>query len=274
MMREPAVANPGDTTTIVIAGTQAPPAAPEGDDWCAAGMRDPSQHEPSVVFEATWDELGLEANPSLVELYVSDDGAGFEKVETDIPSGSIVSLFSAGDGFVALANAYPQQSAWYSADGRSWSELQGLPGMDATVTAGSLGGRIVVVGNMSGFGPVVAAYDGAGDADPEIIDVASLVGGFNEEVYLPAAAVDDGAAVLAVSEFDMARGRDRTTLVTSSDLEEWTATPVSEMVGDLQTQAGQVMIADGGIYAQIIGHDVRPNQPWRPIPLLAIAERG
>ncbi len=267
------------STTTVMSGdmlenTTVPDTRPlTGQPDLCAGLMDPTASEAFVVHQATWDELGLDGSPSLNEIYVSGDGETFEKVaETGLPDGAILELFTAGDGFVTLARQYPQQTAWYSTDGRRWTELGGLPEMDALVFAGSVDGRIVVGGNRSGVGPLVAAYDDPA-GDPRVIDVAGAVGGFGGEVYLPSGAAGNGIAVLAVNVFDQ-EGRDHTELVTSTDLESWTVTPSTDLVGDRPTQPGEILIRDDGIYTQLLTSDVRPDGQWLPLPVMAIAERN
>ncbi len=248
---------------------------PEEDGGAAdpAVACDPNDIDPFVVHRATWEELGLGANPSIIEIYVSADGESFEKVETDLPGGHPVQLHEVDDGFVALASSWPASSAWHSPDGRSWTELKDLPAMDSVTTAGSIGGRIVVAGSRSGVGPVLAVYDDPG-ATPQIVEPAGSLVDLGGDVWLASAAIDNGVAVLMTTTWDPGASTDRMELRTSTDLESWTSTPATDMVGDMNAQAGPVLVTAQGIYAQFMAYDSRPDAPWHPIHLMAIAERG
>lgn len=128
----------------------------DSPDTCPLG-------EPDLVWEATWEELGISpADLEFDELFVSVDGGAFEPL--DFPEQlDLVSIDWAADAFYGLVDAGGRMQVWRSIDGTDWQPTGDLPGGYWANAIGAVGDTLVSVIESYGEGgptSVVTSTDG------------------------------------------------------------------------------------------------------------------
>jgi hypothetical protein len=186
--------------------------------------------EESIVATLTWEELGIDGGqPVFSEVFVSADGAEWEAVESPFTAGrTLASLYATAHGFVASQwGDVGGNRVYYSEDGRTWEETS-LAGFEWIVSAGSVGGSDVVLGNARG-GVVVAWNDGAGgwtevDLSGEVADAAG-------SSWISAGAVGPlGVVALIESEGEGIQPQSPT-LLHGTGPDDWEAVPLDTLAG-------------------------------------------
>jgi len=137
-----------------------------------------------VVYEATWDELGVSdpGRGTFAALFFSDDGTAFEAVDTPFaPGARIAALYATDSGFLAFEGSPESQPlrAWRSADGRTWERVHVHPLLTNVAAVGMVDDRIVLVGDWqdaSDHGPLVLSSADEGVTWTEI-DLTTAIPG-------------------------------------------------------------------------------------------------
>ena len=249
VVRLPADAGGAATTTSLD------PAGASGDgdvlpEACDAVRGDPGEFDGFVVWEATWDELGVGGgDPFVTEMFVSDDGERFEAVESPFTGESAVRVFTVDGGFVA-GTAYGDIELLHSGDGRSWEQLVGVPPLTELHAVGSVGDRIVVVGGLSGKPVVVSATRPGGPWSTH--DLAGLLAdiGMTRDVWVQAADVGALGAAVSVAAWSDTIQMSQAAVLHSADLESWAALPSEELVGARSVYYERVAVSPEAVLAQ------------------------
>ncbi len=195
------------------------------------------------VWSATWEELGVDGGDSnRAALWVSD-GDGFEPITPpDLhPETWAMKLASTGDGFL-LAASGSQVQVFRSVDGRTWDNLDVIPGASWVQAVGSVDGHPVVVAEGQQGSRVFARFgdrwESAGpETPPNTWTMAADVAG------------DRLALVMSAAESG------RPSLMITDDLRAWRPVPILRMMDEQWIETVQ-FIGDS-IWLAGSGHESR-----------------
>ena len=194
-----------------------------------------NEMDAATVGFVSWEEMGLEdgSPPVFSELFVSTDGVTFEAVESPFqPGADVHGFYSTDNGIVAIEGGQMGQSVWRSQDGRTWEQEDALQAFDWITTAGTVEGRLVVVGQ-SRNGGQVAWENEAGEFD--LVDMNEVMGvpaGLGEHSgWLSAASVGPMGVVTIFQRFDERAEREFTEVAIASDAETWSTVPLDAITG-------------------------------------------
>jgi hypothetical protein len=211
--------------------------------------------EPTLRWTGTWAEIGVEPPAdSFVELFYSADGIEFDRVESPFQVDRTLHELALGsDGFYAITGpgsggvfvGVPLE-IWRSSDGRSWSRVEGGPGIEQVIALGAVKDRTVLAG-LAGGRLVVGSVD-AGSAW-EIYDLSEVLPVAGPEgQWVNAAGVGPAGLIFAVQTMIPAgldQMRDVTQIVETADLESWSSTPASLIVDGY---VDQLLVGDSFLF--------------------------
>lgn len=208
------------------------------------------------LWEATWDELGIQAPDLGVALFVAEAGAGFEQVADieqvgDIDVISKTSLVTVDDGFLITVGPKPAE-VWSSPDGRRWDRVEGLPFLSQIIEAGQLGDELVIAAYDRSEAPVLLSaetFNGPWTTTliSEALPAVSFPGVFR-------AAIGRSEMVLGVAGWDEASQTDYALLARSSDGIDWSVFPATEILGQVDTHPANVLVTDDGVIGLLNVH--------------------
>lgn len=195
-----------------------------------------------VVYEATWEELGVD--PSSLgsrNLFFTSDGVNYQRV--DAPVGDLQSIWALEDGF-ALRTGTGQM--WRSVDGLTWGQVDGPP-IDWIAAMGPFDGGVLAVGDEADrVNQVTIAWSPNGIDSWEPISLEAL--GFPPDLSTWSSSVQiaDGraAALVGISDKFSDRGTQSWNLVVGTSRQDWAAVSLSSL-----------LMGDGWIDQLMIGPD-------------------
>jgi hypothetical protein len=203
-----------------------------------------------VTASYTWSQLSVSGDLLQAVLgepfvFFSADGTSFKRVAPGVSNirSNLFHVSADGTGFALLAqNESGTTSVFHSADGQQWQQDPSLPADLSDVTAaGTLGGRMVVVGNSSSdpgsdgsVTPMVATLDGGHWTESSLSAV--LGSSADPKPTVEAAAVGPLGVAVAIG------GSTSTEVLFSQDGTTWSVQPLSQFVRGGSPQVTSVVV--------------------------------
>ncbi len=264
----------------------------ESPDTTMAGDQGAYVDTREIVYEATWEELGLaDFEPRFAEMHLSRDGRAFEKVPWPFAASATVSdLVGAGDGFLALVRDLAvledgplQAEVWRSADGVTWQQLPPIVAESHIQWVGLADDRIVAMG-MGTDTADLFVLDAAG-AQWSPIDLTALLPAYEgfQENWVGGAEFGPSGAAVVISSFrgrlvtppqpqaegeeysgeQVADGEVTNYLLFTSDLTSWSVEAVNELADAHDGYVPALAVGEDRVLLRYVGG--APTGTDRPI---------
>ena len=258
-------------------------------EWCFAngakgeGVMVSPQEARGVVRSYTWSDLGVTgdllgaASHQLFGFFAPSGSDDFTRVDLGGVRADSNFLDADASGFHVLTsiggngNTPVDTTDLHSADGASWTSVNGPSDLRWVTAAGTVGGRRVIVGD-SGNGSVVARSDGAGGwtvaplssvIDPSLSNgrpVYALAAGIGPLGIVVAAMPDAGASDSSTAP--------PTLLVFSRDGATWEDSPVDKIAGHAVGSPIHVVVSGQRAVVSLSGGSTPEGQAPKPQTIL------
>jgi hypothetical protein len=234
---------------------------PQGAPRPAACVQaDQMSLHPPVVYQATWEELGIIPEPvARVSLMFSPDGSRFDPVAPPFADDRVLVELGASDlGFFAVTRSatsgmeQPKAEGWFSADGTRWVASEGSPPVEMVMALGGAGGSTVMVGQTRTDLAVASTTDGLSWRTIDMSDLLPVLGP-GDNRWVSAAGVGPFGVAISLHSWLQAAGREPREVVQllhSSDLEQWSTLATNSIASGF---VYQVAVGDDFVFLNVSG---------------------